>query len=243
MTKNTLDERLILARELVAELEMGNEAGADAVLEKIADITESKLFQDVGRLTRQLHDTMNSFSTDAKITELAEKDIPNAKERLNYVISMTEQSANQTLSAVEMLLPVSEELNEQANKLAVNWERFLGRDMPFAEFKNMSMEITHYFKQSINSLASIQSGLNEILMAQGFQDITGQIIKRVIDLVQDVETSMVELIKISGGKHVDGKVQMQAELPGPVVPGVDDTEGDVANNQDDVDDLLSSLGF
>ena len=243
MTENTLHERLILAKELVVALEKGNEAGADGVLEKIADITESQLFQDVGRLTRHVQCGMSSFSMDTKINELAEKEIPNAKERLNYVISMTEQSAHQTLSAVELLVPVSEELNEQANKLAVNWERFLGRDMPFAEFKDMSVEITHYFKQSINSLASIQSGLNEILMAQGFQDITGQIIRRVIDLVQEVETSMVDLIKISGGKHFDGNAQIQPELPGPVVPGVDDKGDDVATNQDEVDDLLSSLGF
>ena len=243
MTENMQDESLKLAKELVTVLEQGDADAADAIMEKMARLRESTLFQDVGRLTRQLHDSMTSFSMDTKITQMAEKDIPDAKERLNYVISMTEKSAHQTLNIVEGLMPISEQLNDQSNKLAINWERFLAKDMPFAEFKDMSQEITVHFNQSVASLAEIQKGLNEILMAQGFQDITGQIIKRVITLVQDLENSMVELIKISGRKQGHAEPATKIELPGPAVPGVDDTAGDVATSQDDVDDLLSSLGF
>ncbi|MFW5443671.1 MAG: protein phosphatase CheZ [Methylococcaceae bacterium] len=239
----TNDIRLALAKDLVAALEQGNESVADSLLDEIAGVRESQLFQEVGRLTRQLHDTMAGFTVDSKITAMTENDIPDAKERLQYVIQMTEESANKTLNAVENLLPVSKELNEQAKHLSEKWERFLDREMPFAEFKSMSSEITKHFKESKVSLILVQDGLNEILMAQGFQDITGQIIKRVIDLVQDLETSMVELIKLSGGKVAESKAVTHPELPGPVVPGIDDTEGDVAASQDDVDDLLSSLGF
>ena len=237
------DIRLSLARDLVKALEQGNESIADGLLDEIAGIRESQLFQEVGRLTRQLHDTMAGFSVDSKITAMTKKDIPDAKERLQYVITMTEQAANQTLNAVEGLLPVSKELNEQAELLSVKWERFLDREMPFAEFKDMSAEITKHFHQSKGSLQHVQQGLNEILMAQGFQDITGQIIKRVIALVHDLEISMVGLINISGGKGIKSKGNSEPELPGPVVPGLDDKEHGVAANQDDVDDLLSSMGF
>ena len=239
----TNDIRLHLARNLVKALEQGNESVADGLLDEIAGLRENQLFQEVGRLTRQLHDTMSSFSVDSKITAMAEKDIPDAKERLQYVITMTETAANQTLNAVEGLLPVSKELNEQAELLSDKWERFLDREMPFAEFKDMSAEITNHFYQSKGSLKQVQQGLNDILMAQGFQDITGQIIKRVIELVHDLETSMVELIKISGSKSAGAKGISEPDLPGPVVPGIDDKEGGVAANQDDVDDLLSSMGF
>ena len=239
----TDDTRLALARNLVAALEQGDESVADGLLDEIAGLREKQLFLEVGRLTRQLHDTMASFAVDSKITAMTEKDIPDAKERLQYVITMTEQAANQTLSAVEGLLPVSKELNEQAEQLSDKWERFLVREMPFAEFKDMSAEITKHFDQSKGSLQLVQQGLNEILMAQGFQDITGQIIKRVIELVHDLETSMVELIKISGNKGVESRVDSEPDLPGPVVPGVDDKKGGVAATQDDVDDLLSSMGF
>ncbi len=239
----TNDLRLALAKDLVIALEQGNELEADKVLDKIAGQKESQLFQEVGQLTRQLHDTMVGFSLDSKITSMTENDIPDAKERLQYVITMTEEAANDTLNAVEDLLPVSATLNEQAAELSTKWERFLDREMPFEEFKNMSAEITTHFQQSKGSLLQVQKGLNDILMAQGFQDITGQVIKRVIDLVQDLELSMVELIRLAGTGEQE-KVQITEEvLPGPVVPGVDDKAGDVATSQDDVDDLLSSLGF
>ena len=237
------DIRLSLARGLVKALEQGNESIADGLLDEIAGLRESQLFQEVGRLTRQLHDTMAGFAVDSKITAMTKKDIPDAKERLQYVITMTEQAANQTLSAVEGLLPVSKELNEQAELLSGKWERFLDREMPFAEFKDMSAEITKHFHQSKGSLQYVQQGLNEILMAQGFQDITGQIIKRVIELVHDLEISMVGLINMSGGKGIESKGSSEPELPGPVVPGLDDKKHGVAANQDDVDDLLSSMGF
>jgi len=234
--------RLALARDLVKALEQGDEAIADGLLDEIAGLRETQLFQEVGRLTRQLHDTLASFAVDAKIATMTEKDIPDAKERLHYVISMTEQAANQTLNAVENLLPVSQQLNEQATALADKWSRFLDKEMPYEEFKAMSQEIAQHFVQSKSSLDIVQSGLNDILMAQSFQDITGQIIRRVIELVQDLETSMVELIRISGNKNTSAQTE-DLQLPGPVVPGVDDKTGDVANSQDEVDDLLSSLGF
>ncbi len=107
----------------------------------------------------------------------------------------------------------------------------------------MSQELSDYFDYSVNSLETIHGGLNEVLMAQGFQDITGQIIRRVIDLVHNLENSMVELIRISGGSTDRGGDAREPELPGPVVPGIDDREGETAASQDEVDDLLSSLGF
>jgi len=241
----TENPRLLLAQDLVAALENNDETKADEILDQISGMRESMLFQEVGRLTRQLHDTMNSFSLDSKIVELTSKDIPDAKERLHYVIAMTEQAANQTMAVIESLTPISQELSDQANKLSNKWDRFLAKDMPFEEFKNMSQEITVHFAQTKERVACVQSGLTDILMAQSFQDITGQIIRRVIDLVQEMEHGMVELVRLSGGKMKTGAPLdlAEPELPGPVIPGVDDKANDVASNQDDVDDLLSSLGF
>ncbi len=243
MTNNTQDKRLVLAKELVVALESNDEAKVEQLSDELTGFKESMLFQEVGRLTRQLHDTMGNFSGDAKLTEIAENDIPDAKERLQYVISMTEQAANQTLNVVEELMPVSQDLNERANRLSENWQRFLVKKMPFDEFKSMSHEITEHFNHSVESLDKIQTGMNEVLLAQGFQDITGQIIRKVIDLVQNLEDNMVDLVRVSGAKLVTEKNNTELDLPGPVVPNVDDKNGDVATSQDDVDDLLSSLGF
>ncbi|MGD0959026.1 MAG: protein phosphatase CheZ [Methylomonas sp.] len=234
---------LSLSKDLVTALECGDQSSVDEILEKIASIRKTQLFQEIGILTRQLHDTMISFSSDSAITALAQTEIPDAKERLQYVITMTEQAANQTLAAIEDLLPVSEQLNHQAQALSGKWGRFLDKEMPFEEFKAMSHEISRHFEHSQDSLDLIQSGLNDILLAQGFQDITGQIIRRVIDLVKNVETGLVKIISISECKNTGPAAQTHLDLPGPVVPGIDDKGHDVATNQDDVDDLLSSLGF
>ena len=240
----TNDTRLELAKKLVTALEQGKESDVNSLLDEISSQRETEIFHEVGRITRQLHDTMGGMGLDANLASIAETDIPDAKERLQYVITMTEQAANETLNVVEELLPASQELNEYSEQLSEKWERFLVKEMPFEEFKGMTTEITHYFKESKGALQQVQRGLNEILMAQGFQDITGQIIKKVISLVQDVESSMVELVRISGAKgNGSKKTSEDVALPGPVVPGVDDKAGDVVENQDDVDDLLSSLGF
>ena len=237
-------ELLALSKDLVSALESGDEAAANALFDQIAGLRENMLFHEIGRLTRQLHDTMVNFSLDAAVTEMAERDIPDAKERLQYVIAMTEQAANQTLNVVEDLLPISEQLDQQSLVLAEKWLRFLERNITFEEFKVMSQEITLYFDSTNETLPKIQSGLNDILMAQGFQDITGQIIRRVINLVQDVENSLVKMIRISNHPSSESKAAtVSEELPGPIVPGVDDKLDDVATNQVDVDDLLSSLGF
>ncbi len=233
-----------LAKDLVAALEKGDAEIVDSLLDELAGLRETQLFKEIGRLTRQLHDTMVSFTLDAKIADMTEHDMPDAKERLHYVIAMTEQAADQTLTAVETLLPISQTLNDQVEQLAAKWGRFLDREMPLAEFKAMTSEITDHFKQSQEGLVQVQMGLNEILMAQGFQDITGQIIRRVIELMHELETSMVKLISISGHRFAkDSAAQPAHEKLGPIVPGIDDKAGDVATSQVDVDDLLSSLGF
>ena len=124
------DDLLTLAKDLVAALEKGDQVVADGLLDELAGLRETQLFKEIGRLTRQLHDTMVSFSVDAKITEMTERDIPDAKERLHYVITMTEQAADQTLTVVENLLPVSQTLNEQVEKLSNKWGRFYGNYHP-----------------------------------------------------------------------------------------------------------------
>lgn len=249
--KKPRDGRIQQAKALAAALENDDQAEAERLLDELAADRESTLFLELGKLTRQFHDAMMSFALDDRVVELAEKDIPDAQERLNYVITMTEQAADTTLSAVEAVLPVTDSLAVKVDDLATRWDKFMHREMPLDDFKVMSKEISEHFVNSRVGLELIQGKLNEVLMAQGFQDLTGQVIKRVIELVQDVEQSMVELIRISGKRFVpgvnapSGEVAGEEQLQGagPVVPGVDDLKGNTMASQDDVDDLLSSLGF
>ena len=102
-SNNLLDQ----ARELVAELESGNTSAAERLIEELGRKREQVLFQELGKMTRQLHDALNGFAVDARIVSMTETEIPDAKARLNHVITMTEESANKTLQAVENAVPIA----------------------------------------------------------------------------------------------------------------------------------------
>ena len=204
-------------------------------------------------MTRQLHDSLNNFAVDSRVQSLAESDIPDAKARLNHVIEMTESSANRTLNAVEDTLPIAEQLQSVADSLHEKWGRFRNKDMNVEEFRGMSNEIDEFLSVTRDNAGQIHTNLSDVMMAQEFQDLTGQILRRVITLVQEVEDNLVELIRLSGGEKVEVEPGMPASQDtkitedilqgvGPQVPGVGD-EGGAVSGQDEVDDLLSSLGF
>ncbi len=238
------------ARALVAELESGNSEQAEHLIEQLGRMREQTLFQELGKMTRQLHDAINSFVLDERMQSLAESDIPDAKARLNHVIEMTEDSANRTLNAIEHALPISEDLKARADSLHEKWNRFRNKEMNVEEFRAVSQQIDEFLGVTKESTEHIHSDLSDIMMAQDFQDLTGQILRRVITLVQEVEDNLVELVRLSGGVEPDaGAPRKEAKSAddmmqgvGPAVPGVA-AAGESVNGQDEVDDLLSSLGF
>lgn len=238
-------EQLHLARSLVSHLETGNQEGAVSVIAELAGVRDSLLFREVGRLTRELHDSINGFMMDARLADIAQTQMPDAAERLRYVISTTEQAANTTLGAVEDSLPLADSLRSDARHLAEQWERFNSRKLSVDDFRELSAELSAFLSATQTNSEALHDKLSEVLLAQGYQDITGQIIRKVISLVDDVEGKLVELVRLSGNRPktgsaaaVDGR---DIAAQGPAVPGVDRAE--MVNGQDDVDDLLSSLGF
>ncbi|NOZ52278.1 MAG: protein phosphatase CheZ [Gammaproteobacteria bacterium] len=237
------EDMLSQAEEMLKALQKGNEEQVDQLLKTIADARESVLFQEVGKMTRQLHNTLNSFCEDSHIDRMAELEIPDARERLNYVITMTQEAADRTLNAVEETIPLAETISTRAGELREVWQRFKRRELSVDQFKDLSGSIEEFLVDIEKESSVMKSNLNEVLMAQGFQDLTGQIIKRVITLVGDVENNLVELIRITGHKLTptveEPKKDIEAE--GPQIPGIG--KSDVVTSQGDVDDLLSSLGF
>lgn len=236
------------ARDLVGALEAGNDDVAERLIENLGRQREEHLFQQLGKMTRELHEALNNFQMDARIARITESDIPDAKERLGYVITMTEQAAHRTLGLVEEALPISDQLKDNANKLHGQWTRFRNKDMNVEEFRALSNEIDGFLNQTVGDAADINGKLSEVMMAQDYQDLTGQIIRRVINLVQEVEDKLVELVRMSGQERLrqqedTGSSDREALMKGvgPQVPGVD--SADVVSGQDDVDELLSSLGF
>jgi len=233
--------RLDLANEFLDAIQEGNEEHADEVLAMIAAERESRLFEEIGKLTRQLHDSLSSVRAESDLAGIAEHEIPDAKERLNFVIEKTEEAANKTMDVVEEILPVSETIRTRAGQLQEDWSRFQRREMDVDEFKKMGGELVDFLGELTRNSDTIHSGLNNILMAQDFQDITGQVIRKVIQVVQEVEDSLVGLIRATGVQATPKKVVSEVEAEGPQMNAED--KDNVVNDQDDVDDLLSSLGF
>jgi chemotaxis protein CheZ len=242
VSTDSKQELLEKAKLLVASIESGDMEAADKTLEELSDFSDSTLFREVGRLTRELHEAINGFLLDAKIADIAQREIPDASERLSYVIEMTEKSANTTLNAVEESLPLADEIGDKAAQLADEWGKFKGRKLSVDDFRTLSDELSTFLDVAKAHSNGLHKNLSDVLLAQDFQDLTGQIIRKVIALVTDIEDKLVQLVRISGSKLPDAKYQSPSDkLEGPVVPGVE--QGDVVQSQDDVDDLLSSLGF
>ena len=242
-----INEQLALAKDLVACLEAGREADALNLIARLAGFKVNILFHEVGRLTRELHDAIKSFMIDSRLANIAETQMPDAAERLTYVIDMTEKAANTTLTAVEDAMPLAETLKADSGRLAASWEHFNARQMDVHDYRGMSRELEAFLHDTQANAAALNDKLSEVLMAQGYQDLTGQVIGRVIALVQDVEAKLVELVRLSGIPQGAGdSVQPDSDTAntraqGPIVPGVDIV--DAVQGQDEVDDLLSSLGF
>ncbi len=240
------DSKLELARSLVQQLENGQDEEALTVIAQLAGFRDSLLFQEVGRLTRELHDSINSFVVDANIAEMASSEIPDAAERLTYVIDMTEEAANTTLNAVEDAMPLAETLHKDAQHLSDLWGKFNARQLNVQDFRELSNELSVFLRDTQENSEALNAKLSAVLMAQGYQDLTGQIIRKVIDLVHDMEDKLVELVRLSGAQSAAELSAVKSEDPGiqamgPLVPGVDKV--DAVKGQDEVDDLLSSLGF
>ena len=233
------------AEELVLALKQGDSERASALLDYISSARDSGLYNEVGKMARQLHDAMDNFCRETRIDELAEEEIPDARVRLRHVIDMTQKSADKSLTAAENTLPKCDALSARIDELGSSWQHFKKREMSVEQFRALSKQLETFFVEAEKDTSDIRNGLNDIMMAQDFQDLTGQIITRVIELVEEVEGNLVELVRLTGERMNQGdekKVEKSAiDAEGPQVPGV--AAGNAVNGQDEVDDLLSSLGF
>jgi len=234
------------AKSLVELLETGQQDKADALVAEIQNPINSELFAEIGKLTRQLHDSLTNFQLDSRLNDLATADIPDAKERLNYVITRTEEAANKTMDVVESIFPIVDNLAEQVRGVNPSWTKLMNNEIDLNEFKGLCGDIDTLLTTTGKETQHIHSLMTDVLMAQDFQDLTGQVIRKVIDLVHEVEESLIAMLTAFG---LSSEQPQETVLPkvgdnlveGPIVNK--ENRNDVVEDQDDVDDLLSSLGF
>ncbi|SHO55922.1 protein phosphatase CheZ [Vibrio quintilis] len=236
------------ARELVQFLENEQQDDANSLLIDIyqSSAAEHQIFQQIGSLTRELHESLKEFTLDVRIGEIAKDEIPDAKDRLAYVISKTETAANKTMDSVDRCMPIADKLHQSLLSVRPQWNELMRGRVELAEFKALCHRIDDILSQIEGDSTELRSELMEILMAQDFQDLTGQIIRRVIELVNEVEQRLVEILTVFGTanqqeQQIDKSHQPSSEPEGPIMNPHE--REDAVASQDEVDDLLSSLGF
>ncbi len=202
-----------------------------------------EIFQQLGTLTRQLHDTMNMLGVLPGLKNTVD-DLPDARSRLNYIATKTADAAEKVLNLVDTAKADQEHIAAETRKLAA----LITAD----PVKAVASGAVFNFVQDVETVTHRVDGhLTDIMMAQDFHDLTGQVVAKVVKLASDLESQLVKLLVQAAPPEQAQKVEAaltshhsepgHPHLEGPVV----DAEGrtDVVANQSEVDDLLASLGF
>jgi len=197
------------------------------------------VFTRIGQMTRQVHNTLCALSSDDGLQEAVQA-IPDARQRLTYIAQMTEQAASRVLNATDIAQPIQNKLGADAKGLQDKWNKLFANQLSVEEFKALSQETHGFLGRVEQGSRATNEQLMEIMMAQDFQDLTGQVIKKVVDLAQKLETELVQVLLEVAPPAMRGEVH-SGLMNGPVV----NSQGrdDVVTTQEQVDDLLGSLGF
>jgi chemotaxis protein CheZ len=203
----------------------------------LADVNDEMLSR-VGHMTRALHDSLRGLGFD-KLMERASHDIPDARDRLDYVARMTEQAAQRVLNATEAAGPLQENIQANARGLSADWQQAM--QTPFSEekYRAMAERTLAYLGTTQQAATETRQHLMDIMMAQDFQDLTGQVIKKVTELAHGLEQQLLQLLVDYAPPQVKREVDTGL-LNGPQI---NPTGNDVVAGQEQVDDLLESLGF
>lgn len=230
---------------LAGALAAGDEALFLAQLDELVHRRERTLFSELRKLTGDLQSALDRFSVDSRLVDLAEKEVPDARQRLDHVLKLTDEAAHKTMDLVEQSGPLAERTARQAADLVGMWKKFRAKNIEVAEFRDMIERLDVFLESSRVDMDKVRGNLSEVLLAQGYQDLSGQIIRGVMKLVSELEMALVDLVRLSRTGPQGFVTSAPAENPnrgfGPAVPGVDN--GPSVSGQQDVDSLLAGLGM
>ncbi|HDZ47744.1 hypothetical protein LCGC14_0107590 [marine sediment metagenome] len=200
----------------------------------------------IGHLTRLLRDSMKELGLDQQIS-MAAQAMPDANDRLNYVASMTEQAAERALNAVERAQPVQDSLEDAGTALNKRWQAAAAQLAAVEGDTKLIEDTQHFLSDTLPAATSAtQKELLEIMMAQDFQDLTGQVIKKMIEVIKLIEEQLVQVLvdsvpNVTDGVKIEDNRDEHAKLRNG--PQVGQQKAEAVSGQDQVDDLLDELGF
>jgi chemotaxis protein CheZ len=230
----------------------GGLAVAVAVADSDSDPSSDRILARIGQLTRTLRDSMRELGLDKQVEAAAEM-VPDARDRLKYVATMTEQAAERALNAIELAKPMQEAMQHDAQALDARWGEWYAAPLAKGEAGALIADTRGFLKQVPENTQATNAQLLEIMLAQDFQDLTGQVIKKITDVVYLIEQQLLgvlleniaperrEQFAASAAALVSASGSPETLLNGPQI----NPEGrtDVVQDQSQVDDLLASLGF
>jgi chemotaxis protein CheZ len=169
--------------------------------------------------------------------------VPDARKRLTHVVKLTDEAAHRTMDLVDGCVPLVDEAARGSALLLENWDSYSDRDVASASL--WPERAAMFLARTRSDSEALRANLSELLMAQGYQDITGQIIRSVISLVDELEKVLGKLVRIAEGGEVTSLVRSLESEPswerglGPQVAGLESP--DAVSGQDDIDALLSAM--
>jgi chemotaxis protein CheZ len=209
------------------------------------NLTKEEAYARLGAITREMHEALTVLGGNQLHSIVQE--IPNARDRLAYVGKMTEDAANKVLTLVEVAKPECDDLSGRGLELAESLGRMASApDMSVEKAKGLLVVCGKFAERTAKFAGDQSSVLSDIMMSQDFQDLSGQVIKKVIDIITRTEMQLVQLLLDSSPAEGEAPGAVAVER-GEITVDNHVLEGpqtaDTALKQDDVDDLLASLGF
>ena len=204
------------------------------------ETTDQPLFQQLGRLVKNLHEQIKVVSTDipVRLGEMAEHDMANATQRLEHIVEMTENAANITINLTEEMMSSLAEQDGQSRDLLEKLDQAMAAEGVTPETVALLQDVSMAIQNKIDCEQSFQGKLTEILMAQGYQDLTGQVVQKIVTLLNQLETELLDLVKMFGAA-----IKAEPKAPTEDLQGPLSEKSELKKNQDEVDNLLESLGF
>ena len=213
---------------------MSAQAGGQAA----PGVPSEQFLTRIGQMTRSLHDSLRGLGLD-KLIEKAASDIPDARDRLDYVARLSEQAAQKVLNATDAAGPLQERIGSDARQLSASWQALLDAAPGDARWRALALQTVQALNDSGAASAATRAHLMDIMMAQDFQDLTGQVIKKVTCIAHDLEQQLVQML--IDFTPADARREVEHGLLNG--PQIHPSASDVVADQGQVDDLLDSLGF
>ena len=202
--------------------------------------THDEFLSRIGHMTRTLHESLRGLGLD-KLIEKAASDIPDARDRLDYVARLSEQAAQKVLNATDAAGPLQDGIERSATDLSASWQALLANpDTDAAAWRALATHTVAGLESARGATSLTKGHLMDIMMAQDFQDLTGQVITKVTTIAQNLEQQLVQMLVDFAPAEVKREYD-NSLLNGPQINPTGNS--DVVSNQGQVDDLLDSLGF